>query len=238
MSALRDWLRATQFRPGLIGLLTNPFYFARSNLYRRLVPLAQRARGRLLDVGCGKKPYAHLFTVSEYVGLEIDTPEARATKYADAYYDGQTFPFADASFDTLFASQVFEHVFNPSRFLSEARRVLRPDGLLLLTVPFVWDEHEQPYDFARYSSFGLRHLLQEHGFAVQSLEKSGDDLSVVLQAWGMYAYKALAPEGRLGKRAAASLLTLPVNLVGSALRPLFPRNPDLFLDLLVLARKV
>lgn len=230
-------LRAAHFRPGLLGLLTNPFYFARSNLYVALVPLAARISGRMLDVGCGSKPYAALFQVSAYVGLELDSPEARATKQADFFYDGQTFPFADGSFDALFASQVFEHVFNPDDFLAEAHRVLSADGKLLLTMPFVWDEHEQPHDFARYSSFGIAHLLGKHGFDVLVLSKSGADLSVVLQSWGMYAYKALAPGKPWQKLALAGLMTLPVNVAGSALLPLFPKNPDLYLDLLVLARK-
>ena len=56
-------------------------------------------------------------------------------------------------------NQVLEHVFNPDDFVREIARVLKPGGALLLTVPFVWNEHEQPYDYARYSSFGLRAFL-------------------------------------------------------------------------------
>jgi SAM-dependent methyltransferase len=237
VTSTKGRLRAAHFRPGPLGLLTNPFYFARSGLYRALAQLAKELTGRMLDVGCGNKPYAQLFRVDEHVGLELDSPAARVRERADVFYDGVTFPFADGRFDSVFASQVFEHVFNPDRFLDEVSRVLTPTGQLLLTMPFVWDEHEQPHDFARYSSFGITHLLEQHGFEVITLHKSGADLSVVLQTWGMYVYKALAPGSGWTKLAAAGLMTLPVNIIGSAVRPLFPKNPDLYLDLVVLAKK-
>jgi SAM-dependent methyltransferase len=193
--------------------------------------------GRMLDVGCGQKPYAHLFRVTEHVGLEIDTPEARARKRADHFYDGRQFPFLDESFDCVFASQVFEHVFNPDEFLHEVRRVLQPGGAFLMTIPFVWDEHEQPHDYARYSSFGLSHLLGKHGFEVIELRKSCADFSAVLQILGMYVYKAIAPGKRWVKAGAAAFLMAPVNLLGAAAAPLLPPNPDFFLDLVVLARR-
>ena len=66
----------------------------------------------------------------------------------------------------MLCNQVLEHVFNPQEFLGELGRVLARGGRLLLTVPFVWDEHEQPFDYARYSSFGLKALLEQHGFRV------------------------------------------------------------------------
>lgn len=234
---LRRLLIATQFRPGLVGLVTNPFYFARTELLKTLRKVAPRARGRMLDVGCGQKPYRQLFQIDEHIGLELDTPENRESKQADAFYDGHRFPFADASFDSVFASQVFEHVFNPDEFLAEVRRVLKPEGCLILTLPFFWDEHEQPYDFARYSSFGLSHLLDKHGFTVRELHKSGANFAPVLQSFGMYAFKALTPENRWLKLLTAGLLTAPVNVLGSALLPVLPKNADLFLDLVVWAQK-
>jgi SAM-dependent methyltransferase len=221
----------------VLGVLSNPFYFARSALHTALSRVAGRVGGRMLDVGCGHKPYAQLFHVTEHVGLELDSPQARARARADVFYDGQRFPFPDARFETVFASQVFEHVFNPDAFLAEAHRVLVPGGQLLMTMPFVWDEHEQPNDYARYSSFGLTHLLEKHGFRKLVLHKSGADLSAVLQTWGMYVYKAVAPGTGWLKLGTAGLLTLPVNLIGQLLVPLCPKNADLFLDLVVLAIK-
>ena len=121
--------------------------------------MARSMNGRLLDVGCGRKPYRDLFPTKDYVGLEIDTPENRLRNQADIFYDGNSFPFEDHDFDGIICNQVLEHVFNPDQFVRELRRVLKSRGLLLLTVPFVWDEHEQPRDYARYTSFGLKSLV-------------------------------------------------------------------------------
>jgi SAM-dependent methyltransferase len=145
---LKVSIRAQAFHPGLLGLLVNPFYFARKGLHQHIVALAPSVHGRLLDVGCGSKPYQKYFAALEYIGLDMQG----RNKHADRFYDGKTFPFSDGEFDAVLTSEVLEHVFNPDEFLSEINRVLRNGGVLLLTVPFVWDEHEQPFDYARYSS--------------------------------------------------------------------------------------
>lgn len=228
---------ATQYQGSPLGLLVNPFYLARKALYENIAALAPELGGRLLDVGCGRKPYEHLFTTTDYVGLEIETTEHRDEKKADFYYDGHRFPFDAASFDSVIANEVFEHVFEPAEFLSEVSRVLRPRGRLLLTLPFVWDEHEQPYDFARYSSFGIRHVLETHGFEVLESRKTVSDVRVIAQLLNAYIYKVVGRPGSLPRTALAVAMTSPVNIAGALLGPLLPKNEDLFLDNVVLATK-
>ena len=97
--------------------------------------------------------------------------------------------FKDKKFDSIVTNQVLEHVFTPNEFLSEINRVLKKDGKLLLTVPFVWDEHEQPYDYARYSSFGLAHLFDHHGFEIIQSKKSVNDFRIFAQLLNAYIYK-------------------------------------------------
>ena len=158
---LKEIYLRQMYSPGWLGIFVNPFYFARSGLRDAVTDFAPMLSGRLLDVGCGSKPYQDLFAVEVYIGLDIDSENSRKRGIADHYYDGHVFPFTDASFDSILCNQVLEHVFNPDEFLREIVRALKPGGRLLLTVPFVWDEHEQPYDYARYSSFGLRDLLEK-----------------------------------------------------------------------------
>ncbi len=175
---------------------------------------------------------------ARYVGMEYDTPRARESFSADVFYDGRHFPMADASFDAVLCSQVLEHVFTPDEFLCEINRVLRPGGCLVLTVPFVWDEHEQPHDFARYSSYGLRALLERSGFALEVHRKTMADGRVLFQLLNAYLYKVtLTRSGKLNLLISIVVMG-PVNLLGCVLGWILPANPDLFLDNVVLARKV
>ncbi|MGD9591742.1 MAG: class I SAM-dependent methyltransferase, partial [Candidatus Berkiella sp.] len=148
-------LLSQQFKPSILGIFVNPYFIARKGLYQAINALGSYVTGKTLDIGCGQKPYQSLCSSSEYIGLEIDTPENRAFKRADLFYDGKVLPFENEAMDSVVAHQVFEHVFQPQDFLKEINRVLKCNGTLMLSVPFVWDEHEQPYDFARYSSFAL-----------------------------------------------------------------------------------
>src|SRR5260221_6295773 len=91
MIRLKRYVLRQQFRPGLLGLLVNPFYFARKELLLSISRFANQIQGETLDVGCGHKPYEHLFHAARYIGLEIDTPHNRISKRADVFYDGGAF---------------------------------------------------------------------------------------------------------------------------------------------------
>lgn len=234
-SAIRRWREAQQHAPGRWGILANPFFLARRALAAEMARVGPQATGRLLDVGCGTQPYRASFAVDEYVGLEIDTPEARARGIADEYYDGGRFPFGDATFDVVLCNQVLEHVFVPEAFVAEIHRVLVPGGRLILTVPFVWDEHEQPHDYARYSSFGLRALLERGGLVIAEQRKLLADAAVLFQLVNAYLYKVLRPDERRGGLLLVALLMAPVSALGALAGRVLPVNPDLFLDQSVVA---
>jgi len=237
LSHARRIYDAAMFFPSILGIFINPFYFSRKGLASNLSALAPKITGKVLDVGCGRKPYMSLYHVETYVGLEIDSPENRAKKAADHYYDGERFPFAPQSFDSVVSSQVFEHVRDPDLFLSEISRVLRADGLVLITVPFVWDEHEQPHDYTRYSSFGITSILNRHGFEVLELRKSIDDIRIIFQLLNAYIFKKTLTRSKLLNLLLTVLLIAPFNIIGEIVSWVTPRNPDLYLDNVVLARK-
>ncbi len=136
--------------------------------YKSLVPtiqnaLAQYAQGRLLDIGCGNKPYEEVMpvTVTSYVGCDIDQSDLGKV---DILCPADAIPVTDNSFDTVFSTQVLEHVANHQGMLAEAFRVLKPGGNLILSCPMYWPLHEEPYDFFRFTKYGLQHLLLEKGF--------------------------------------------------------------------------
>ena len=110
-------------------------------------------------------------------------------------------------------------------------------GAFLMTIPFVWDEHEQPYDYARYSSFGLKHILAENGFEIIEHRKSNNGIEVVFQLINAYTYKTISTRSKYLNLLIILLLTTPVNILGFVLSKIMPRNDDLYLDNIVLTRK-
>jgi SAM-dependent methyltransferase len=129
----------------------------------------------VIDLGCGQKPYADLFGDARYVGLNYGTDAASP----DVVGDAQQLPFKSGCADIVFSTQVIEHVPYPDRLVSEAYRVLRPKGVLLIIGPFYWPLHEEPYDFFRFTRHGFRHLLASAGFEVMSIRS---DAGAVTQA--------------------------------------------------------
>lgn len=238
ISKLKNIYQKEQFTPSFIGLLINPFYFARKGLHEHVSQLILNLHGKLLDIGCGTKPYESLCKVDEYIGLEIDDGGNRNNKHADVFYDGKTIPFDDKTFDSLLSNQVFEHVFNPNEFLKEVNRVTKMGGVFLMSVPFVWDEHEQPYDYARYSSFGLNHILKENGFEVIEHRKSNNGIEVIFQLINDYIFKITVTKSGYFNLLTTLVLMAPVNIMGVVFSKILPRNNDLYLDNIVLAKKI
>jgi SAM-dependent methyltransferase len=235
---LKKIYQDAQFNPKYFGLFLNPFYFARKGLYKCISELTPSLKGRLLDIGCGTKPYKDLCNVNDYIGLEIDDGGNRNHSHADFFYDGNSIPFEDNYFDSILANQVFEHVFNPNRFLQELSRVTKIDGLLLLTVPFVWDEHEQPYDYARYSSYGLKHILNKNGFEIVEIKKTNNGIELIFQILNAYLFKITKTNNTPINLLITIVLLSPINILGLALSKILPKNEDLYLDNVVLAKKV
>lgn len=226
------------FNPGFLGLFVNPFYFARYNLYEYISIISPEIKGKVLDVGCGTKPYRHLFNVEVYHGLEYsDSASGINGKLQDYVYDGHKFPFKNASYDCIISSEVLEHIFNPDEFLAEINRCMKKGGKLLLAVPFVWDEHEQSGDFARYTSFGLAHLLKKYGFEVVRSYKTANNISIIFQLINDYIYKILIGGGGLINRIIINILCAFFNIVGVCLSFILPKNNELYLDNIVLAEK-
>lgn len=218
--------------------LADPFYLARRGLRRGIAKHAAQLNGTLVDVGCGTRPYEPCFPHCRYVGLEVVQASLHGSaKRPDVLYDGRCIPVADQMADSVLCTQVLEHVFAPAEFLAEIHRIVRPGGRLLLTVPFVWDEHEQPYDFARYSSFGLRHLTEQAGFRVISHDKTLGDLSLLVQLWLMSLFKLTRRMPRLPRVLVFLFLAFPSNLLARALQALGPRNPDFYLDNILLCQR-
>jgi len=240
MQLVKKILEKEKFNPNLLGLFLNPFYFSRHSLYEGIEFFSSSIKGNVLDVGCGCKPYKNLFKLAtSYVGMDVkNSGHNHYDSKVDVFYDGKKFPFKNCEFDGLVSFEVLEHVFNPKVFLSEVNRVLKKHGKLLITVPFIWDEHEQPYDFARYSSFGLKYLLKQSGFRIIKSKKTGNDISVIFQLLNTYFYKSIIKHGNKFEICVDLMVASMLNLIGFLFRRIFPKNNDLYLDNIILAVKI
>jgi SAM-dependent methyltransferase len=145
---------------------------SRTYLHRFLSRAAQAVQpGELvLDAGAGRAPYRDLFA---HAGYETaDFLAVKGKKYAKPDYvcDLAQIPVADGRFDHVVLTQVLEHLPEPGTVLAELHRVLKPGGRLWLTAPLFYAEHERPYDYYRYTQFGLRHLLERARFEVLEID--------------------------------------------------------------------
>jgi SAM-dependent methyltransferase len=134
--------------------------------------------GNMLDIGCGKMPYRKLIlegsAVESYTGLDIETAIVYDKEVKpDFFWNGEKMPFENNTFDCALATEVLEHVPHPNIFLSEAHRVLKSNGKLFFTVPFLWNLHEVPYDEYRYTPFSLERILKENGFTDIHIQATG-----------------------------------------------------------------
>ena len=235
----------------LFNLLGHPYFISRYQLRRALLNINFKSPPHnVLDVGCGSMPYRDLFPSSAcYEGLEIDQPRNRSNHLVTYFYNGTDFPISDNSFDVVLCSQVLEHCFTPDSLLCEISRVLRPGGYLILTIPFVWPEHEQPYDSQRYTSFGLRDLIDRSNYKTLHLEKTNVGLSALIQLTIEYVESLLRPIQQLNRFCwllTRIILFIPygvanlVSLVYDRIIKLFwPESlQDFYLDIVLLASKV
>lgn len=234
----RRWM--DPFSPSWVNVATNPFWLSRRAIYRAIECLGPQLQGKVVDFGCGTIPYRRLLTqCQEYVGLDFDSPRARDLAVADMFYDGVTIPIEKGSVDGLLSTQSLEHVSNPEQIVAEWARVLREGGRLLVTVPLMWPEHEVPWDFHRYTSQGLRNLIERHGFEVVAFHKLLPDCRALAQLFIAWAYDAwLSKRGRWSRAILTALICTPVVLLASLLAAISSKSSNTYLDNVILARRL
>lgn len=167
----------------------------RRSILRALQSAMPHMSGDLLDIGCGCMPYEPLLTappsrVTRYIGLDL--PETTYSK-PDVAWDGCRMPFGDASFDCALATEVFEHCPDPEAVMREAHRVLKPGGLLVFTVPFLWPLHCAPNDAYRYTPFALQRHLENAGFSAIDIRALGGWDASLAQMMGLWVRRRWMP---------------------------------------------
>ena len=232
-------IRREAFLPTALSLAISPRYIVRNGLYKAILQLALTLQGDILDFGCGSKPYESLFAhARSYVGVDIKSSghDHRESK-VDVFYDGRTLPFPDGHFDAVVCFEVLEHVFNLDEVFTEIRRVLKPQGRLLITIPFAWEEHEIPYDFARYTSYGIRHVFETHLFQVLEVKKTTTYVLAICQLFITYLTQYALAKNPFIARLLKLLLVLPLNLSALLLNCLLPKRYEYFCNSVILGQK-
>jgi len=163
----------------------NPSYINTKTMERDIKNVSKYAYGTMLDIGCGTKPYYSIFQnkVNRYIGLENVTfskvnPEGVGSRDTDIseiikttprdrcpdiFGNSLCLPLKNDSVDTVLCTEVLEHVPEPQKMMNEIARVLKRDGVLIMTAPFALGHHQAPYDYYRYTKYGLLYLAETSG---------------------------------------------------------------------------
>ena len=163
----------------------------RKSIKNALLNVLPTFNGSFLDVGCGKMPYKSLIDenkkITNYIGLDIESARDYGGAKADIVWtkDGKI-PLESNTIQSAMATEVLEHCPEPQAIINEIYRVLEKDAVFFLTVPFIWNLHETPYDEHRYTPFALERMLKNTGFKEIEIKAHGGwnaSLALIIALW-------------------------------------------------------
>ena len=140
--------------------------------------ICNQAEGLVIDVGCASQtPKQYLPKGCDYYGLDYPTTANNwYMTQPNVYADGQKLPFKQGSIDSILLLDVIEHLPNPEQCINEIYRVLKPEGKLLLRVPFMYPIHDAPLDFHRWTEYGLKQLATNNNFTITNTQRTGNPI--------------------------------------------------------------
>lgn len=157
--------------------ITSNIYLHFSTLSEDIQKYAKYAKGNLLDIGAGLAPYKPFFrNINKYI--KMDNFEYPRTK-PDLIGDALNIPLKDNMIDSVFSSQVLEHVTNPQKMIDEIYRILKPKGICILTTHMAQIIHGEPHDYFRFTEYGLRELFKK--FKYVEIKPNGGALLAIFQ---------------------------------------------------------
>jgi SAM-dependent methyltransferase len=200
-------------------------WLAHHKIVRALERARPHVRGILLDVGCGAKPFAPVLAgaVDRYWGADLPDSRYLGDGRPDVFARAEALPVRDRSLDTVLGLSMLTYLPEPARLLEEARRVLKPGGVLVMEFTQMAPLHDEPHDYFRFTRHGARHLLQRAGFEVVEVIPIGGLMSRV----GLSAIAAL---NRLNRGPARVLTELPVRTLYVGLQLGFELLDRVFFD--------
>ncbi len=217
ISALAEQLKPIPVRitGGFIGQMQ--FAFRRAvdlqlqTIWRFLGPILPGLIGDLLDVGCGEMPFRFALSPQvKYTGIDVEAAISfgMAGDGSIHIFDGRIIPFPNDRFDHILCTEVLEHAEEPGMLMAEMHRVLKPGGSMILTVPFSARVHHAPYDFHRFTAYGLTKMLAP--FAQYQIAERGNDVTAIANKLIVLCMGLLRPGLGLVWRAPLALLCTPI----------------------------
>ena len=205
---------------------------------RNILAASVKNNSHWLDVGCGLKPFASSFSHAHYTGIDIEVSgRSGDMKMPDKVFDGIKIPYEDNTFDGLLCTQVLEHVENLDLLLAECNRVIKVGGSFVVSVPFLYREHEQPYDFRRFTSYGLMLAMTRNAFKVSTCLKCLSAIETIATLFSVYVCNNIGNKNKLAYILTGFLVTLPALVLSKLLAKILPDNRDLFCVLISSAVK-
>lgn len=225
--------------PNIFSILINPLFIIRYFLFNSLKKYFHDISGKVMDFGCGSSPYMPFVKFDEYIRVDyINEAHPLGNSVVDVFYDGSYLPFEANYFDSIICTEVFEHIPNLDEILSEIYRVLKQEGKILISVPFVWNEHEIPNDYTRFSQYGITLLLEKKGFKVLKVEKTSKTIHTITQLWTNALHHVFFTRFYILNYLINIVIIFPFNLLGLILGYIIPdKKKKLSLNIVVLAKK-
>jgi SAM-dependent methyltransferase len=141
----------------------------------------EHTNGILLDLGCGAQPYRKVLEPKWSRYIAADVAIANNTKPDLLFEPGKPVPLEDNSVDTILSTQVLEHVRDFNHYMAECNRLLVKGGHLIISAPMQWKHHEVPYDFWRFTKFGLSEVLERNNFEIIHIKQAGGTFVLIGQ---------------------------------------------------------
>lgn len=157
-----------------------------------LMKYSKYFKGKLADLGCGESPYKDFFLcyADSYIG--VDWTNTLHNSKADIISDLNVSINLDAgSVDSIVSLSVMEHLREPQIFLNESNRILKSGGAMVLQVPWQWWIHESPYDYFRYTPYGLKYMFEKAGFTDVNIEAQAGFFTMWLLKFNYFSVRLL-----------------------------------------------
>jgi SAM-dependent methyltransferase len=200
-------------------------WLARHRVRLALERAARHARGLLVDLGCGWKPFEPLFggRVSRYVGIDLPGSRDLSGFHPDVYARAETLPLRDGAADTVLAVAMLSYVPDPHAVIAEARRVLRPGGTLIVELVQMAPLHPWLRDYFRFTRHGAELLLDRAGFEpVEWLPVGG--------LWARVGLSMIGGLNRINRGPTRIITELPVRALYVVVQLVFDALDRLFFD--------